>query len=115
MDIQGGTFTGVMKVADAYVTADPIVITGGTFDTDVSAYVADGYEAVANEDGTFHVGEIPPVPAAMIGSVEYATFAEALDKVQDGEVITLTDGVTGDESGTEINFEKDITFTITGN
>lgn len=56
---------------------------------------------------------------ASIGKATYLTFAAALDAVQNGETIVLT-GATGaekDENGkfVEIEFTKDIEFTITGN
>ena len=49
---------------------------------------------------------------AKIGDVYYTTFADALEAVEDGKTITLT-GVEGSESG-EIEYTKDIEFTITG-
>ena len=51
---------------------------------------------------------------AKIGNTGYATFADALAAVQDGETIVLT-GVAGSEIKTEIEFTNDIEFTITGN
>ena len=50
---------------------------------------------------------------ANIGGVPYDTVAAALDAVADGETITLNN-VIGDESNLEIDFEKDVDFTITG-
>jgi hypothetical protein len=38
MTIEGGNFDGSVKIADAYVDAKPIEITGGTYTYDVSAY-----------------------------------------------------------------------------
>ena len=52
--------------------------------------------------------------AAKIGDTYYATLEDALAAVLDGETITLTEGAEGDESKTEIEFTKDIEFTITG-
>ena len=49
--INGGTFNGAIKATpDAKV-----VIYGGTFSHDPSAYVAEGYSAVANTDGSYTV------------------------------------------------------------
>ncbi len=54
---------------------------------------------------------------ASIGNVNYMTFAAALDAVKDGETIKLT-GAAGEEKNgdkfVEIEFTKDIEFTITG-
>ena len=52
--------------------------------------------------------------AAKIDDTYYATLEDALAAVLDGETITLVEGVEGDESKTDIEFTKDIEFTITG-
>lgn len=51
---------------------------------------------------------------AKIGDNYFETLAAALAAVEDGQTITLIEGVTGDEKSTEIEFTKDINFTITG-
>lgn len=57
LKITGGTVTGDIIVLDenGNVVENDDVITGGTFINDVSAFVADGYELVENEDGTYGV------------------------------------------------------------
>ncbi len=50
---------------------------------------------------------------AKINNAVYNTFADALNAVQDGETITVLN-VEGSESSKEIEFTKDIEFTITG-
>ena len=50
---------------------------------------------------------------AKIGSVQYTSFEAALNAVEDGETITLFN-ITGSELSKEIEFTKDIEFTITG-
>ena len=54
-------------------------------------------------------------PVAKIGDTPYDTVAAALANVQNGETITIVQNASGDESGTEIDFIRPITFTITGN
>ncbi len=49
--INGGTFDGELWVTDG----GSLVIYGGTFTADPSAYVADSYQAVKNADGTWTV------------------------------------------------------------
>ena len=66
------------------------------------------YENVQNSNGAPLLDHV-----ASIGNKHYFTFKAALDAVNDGETITLL-GRTGDEKSTEIEFTKDITFTITG-
>ena len=51
---------------------------------------------------------------AYIGNVGYESFEAALNAVEDGQTITLTEGAVGDEMGKDIEFTKAISFTITG-
>jgi len=56
--VNGGSVTGTLHVDDepsddSYKSQ--IVINGGTFSSDVSDYVADGYHVKTNDDGTFTV------------------------------------------------------------
>jgi len=100
-----GTLSGnqyakyVLGAADATLTAPD----GSTVTTSVAN------STVKYKDGKYVV--VPVV--AKIGEDGYETFAEALDAVQDGETITLLD-VEGSEISKEIDFDKAITFTITG-
>ncbi|MBE6571322.1 MAG: hypothetical protein E7656_03610 [Ruminococcaceae bacterium] len=89
----------VLTAADATLTAPA----GATVTTTVEGSV------VKYADGKYVV--VPAV--AKIDEVGYETFAEALDAVQNGETITVLD-VEGSEISTEIDFKKDIEFTITG-
>ncbi|MBO5481585.1 MAG: hypothetical protein J6A63_10410 [Clostridia bacterium] len=49
--IKGGTFKGAIREEQG----GEITIYGGTFDTDPTAFVAEGYQAVQNADGTYTV------------------------------------------------------------
>ena len=66
------------------------------------------YENVQNSNGAPLLDHV-----ASIDDVNYFTFEAALDAVQDDETITLLNR-TGSEISKEIEFTKDITFTITG-
>lgn len=59
VSISSGEFTGTFNMGGtADVTKnDTMEITGGTFSTDPSGYVASGYEAKAGDDGTWTVSE----------------------------------------------------------
>ena len=87
--VKGGTFrapNGVPALKGAAETGDPI-ITGGTFSSDVSAYVADGYSCIEKE-GNYVING----PVAAIGNVKYATLAEAVEAAQEGDTVeVLTD------------------------
>ena len=50
LTITDGTFVGAVTVG---IDDFDVAISGGTFDTDVSAYVVDGYTVVQNTDGTY--------------------------------------------------------------
>jgi len=61
-----------------------ISITGGTYSSDPTAYVAEGY-GVKNENGVYTVTE----PAAAINNKKYATLAAAINAAQSGETVKL--------------------------
>ena len=86
-----------------------ISVTGGTFSSDVSAYVAKGY--VQNENGTVEqLGETNAV--AKIDDTYYKTLADAVAAAQDGDTITLLK----DCSSERVNLEsKSITIDLNGN
>lgn len=97
--IKSGTFD-----AGIYNNIGPVTkfVSGGTFGTDVTEFVADGYEVKANENGTF-------------GVIEEAVVEEVPDMT--GDVINVTasnaqnvlDGKYGDITGKTINFTENIT------
>lgn len=70
-----------------------ISVTGGTFSSDVSAYVAEGY--VQNENGTVEqLGETNAV--AKVGNTYYKTLADAVAAAQGGATVKLLKDVTED-------------------
>ena len=81
-----------------------ISVTGGTFSSDVSAYVAKGY--VQNENGTVEqLGETNAV--AKVGGTYYKTLADAVAAVQNGGTITLLKDA---ELTSTLNLAKNITI-----
>ena len=81
-----------------------ISVTGGTFSSDVSAYVAEGY--VQNENGTVEqLGETNAV--AKIDNTYYKTLADAVAAAQDGDTITLLKDA---ELTSTLNLAKNITI-----
>ena len=86
-----------------------ISVTGGTFSSDVSAYVAKGY--VQNENGTVEqLGETNAV--AKVGDTYYKTLADAVAAAQDGDTITLLKDA---ELTSTLNLAKNITIDGQGN
>ncbi|MFR6188180.1 MAG: S-layer homology domain-containing protein [Butyricicoccus sp.] len=94
--VNNGTFTGKdsQKMVENHYGSfytGTASITGGTFSSDVSAYVAEGY--VQNENGTVEqLGETNAV--AKVGNTYYKTLADAVAAAQSGETVKLLKNVT---------------------
>lgn len=101
-DVQYVTFEEAIDAADAGNVNEITILNGATESPHADWKISDGKL-------------IRKIYVAKIGETKYETFAAALDAVKDGETITVLD-VAGNESGTEINFdrESDIAFKITG-
>ena len=82
LTINGGTFN--KPINEQNNAAGKLKVTGGTFSSDPSAYVAEGY-GVKNENGVYTVTE----PAAAINNKKYATLAAAINAAQSGETVKL--------------------------
>ena len=109
VEVNGGTFEtanenndavkmyGFQKGATAWEIIEPptnvdMAITGGTFASDPSAFVADGYEVVQNDDGTYTVGAVKAV-SVTVGDEElfFASLADGLAAAQGAPVKMLRD------------------------
>ena len=111
MIVSGGNFTGVIKVADAYVGTDAIAISGGIFNAPVAeAYCADGYIPTKNSDGTYGVKEGAFVVRNTTTGVGYESLVDALEAAQAGDEIALL----ADVEATEVIL-IDKSLTINGN
>ena len=89
---------------------DYIKVTGGTFSSNVSAYVADGY--IQNENGTVEtLGETNAV--AKVGDTYYKTLAEAVAAAKNGETVTLLKNAEMTET-IRITDGKKITLALDG-
>ena len=65
-------------------------ISGGTFSSDVSDYLAKGFSLIANSDGTFGVDRLNESnAAAVVNGTYYGTLAEAVGAAQDGQTVTV--------------------------
>ena len=118
--ITGGTFNGAE--ADLYVTSEGgkgtttnriIAIAGGTFGHKPDAtYIATGYVATANTNGTWTVGEKTGVTlVAQVGVNKYESLADALAAAENGDTVKLVSNTTL-TSSVEIN--KSITLDLNG-
>ena len=87
---------------------DYIKLQGGTFSSDVSAYVAEGY--VQKENGTVEqLGETNAV--AKVGNTYYKTLSAAVAVAKDGDTVTLLNNTVED---VVIPADKTITLDLNG-
>lgn len=93
VSITGGTVNGTLSASKYNSTEinDPtkatIEVTGGTFSTDPSRYLAENSAATKNEDGTYGVAK---AYLAQVGEASYYTMDEAFKaQTKSGEAITL--------------------------
>ena len=112
--IYGGTFTGgdpaktavtVNKDENAIGAAK---IFGGTFSSDPTAYVKNGYKA-ENSNGTWTVGAEAPV--AQISDKQYASLEDAVTAASSGDTITMLQNA----ETTDVSISGKSNLTIDGN
>lgn len=112
VDVQGGNFTSDKALAVRFFQKEgeqttherTIEISGGTFSSDVSAFLADGM--VQDEEGAVVV----PPDVATVNGRAYKSFEEAIARAQDGQTVTLlTDAKT-----TPIVVDNGITIDLGG-
>lgn len=84
-----------------------ISVTGGTFSSDVSAYVAEGY--VQNNGTVERLGETNAV--AKVGDTYYKTLADAVAAAQSGETVKLLANIA---EGATIPADKTVTLNLNG-
>lgn len=112
VDIQGGTFTSdnayavrfFQKEGEQTTYERTIEISGGTFSSDVDAFLVEG--VTQDENGV--VVELPDV--ATVNGVGYKSFEEAVAAAQDGQTVTLL----ADASTAPVTIDKGITLDLGG-
>ncbi len=90
--------------------ADQINVTGGTYSSDVSDYVAPGNKS-EQKDGKFVVGINTETAVADVNGVGYATLEEAIAKANSGDTVKLLKDVT---VANVIGIKKDLTLDLGG-
>ena len=96
--INGGTFDGELWVT----SGGSLVIYGGTFTADPSAYVADGYIATTNADGTYTV----------VKGANVANVADLTNAIANGGNIVLTEDIAITNT---LMTTKDVVIDLNGN
>ena len=113
VDISGGTFTSAnnkavayYKQSDEYKLENEKFITGGTFSSDPSAYVASGYYSAKNSDEKYtvyrYIPSTPSVPVTPKDNVtnnpaDKNTTADLTPAVKDNKAETTVDAKTADK------------------
>ncbi len=105
LNVTGGTFNGKIYF---YNTCPDFVgnITGGTFTSDPSAYVAEGYVAEEISDKYVVHGIVK------VGDSYYTTLAEAVAKAESGATVTLLKNTTVTST---VVVTKELTLDLNGN
>ncbi len=132
LSVYSGSFTGYSSVegtdtaielasvetsssSDSDVTGMTVSISGGTYSSDVSEYVAKGY--TYNSDGTVTTAQVASVTSSDgTTTTTYASLAEAVSAASSGDTVTLLSNVTLTDT---VKIYKSITldlgdYTITG-
>lgn len=117
--ITGGDFTGALK----FFPAVEVIITGGTFSVDPTAYLAAGYQAVDNGDGTWTVVKNVTNVADLADAIANGTTAVSLSNDialnaqldVNGELTVLGNGktITAPANGTRVVNVMDNTADVT--
>ena len=103
-----GNVTNDMLVRD--ISSSNVSVSGGTFNHAVpETYCADGFIPTKNADDTYGV---KAMPVAKIGTVEYATLADAIAAATDGDTVTLMEDINTPE--TSYYIQKSLTIDLAG-
>ena len=103
-----GNVTNDMLVRD--ISSSNVSVSGGTFNHAVpETYCADGFIPTKNADDTYGV---KAMPVAKIGTVEYATLADAIAAATDGDTVTLMADINTPE--TSYYIQKSLTIDLAG-
>ena len=111
VEIKGGKITAEK---DAILLTNgrngTVAVSGGSFSSEIKPeYCAEGFVPAANADGTYGV---KAAPVAKIGTVEYATLADAIAAAKDGDTVTLTADINTPE--TSYYIQKSLTIDLGG-
>ena len=113
----GGKFVNAKNITIS--SGGTFVITGGTYDRDLSAYMADGLFFNDNGDGTYTVSdkeiekpEIITDGDASVDGVQFKTLQDAVDSIEGSGTVVLLKSVDLSEQGLVIREGQDITLDL---
>ena len=110
LHVTGGTFCANEQKLVSANGNGVVAVSGGSFTKAVlPEYCAAGFVPAVNADGTYGV---KVAPVAKIGTVEYATLADAIAAAKDGDTVTLTADINTPE--TSYYIQKSLTIDLGG-
>ena len=113
LTINSGAFTGSFYTYNLGSNKANIVINGGTFSTDVSAYTGEDVACTDNGDGTYTVESLNAKNAvAEVNGSYYKTLPAAISRAQDGETVKLLKDTS---YNAQISVLKNIKLDLGGN
>ena len=108
INVTGGDFTGPFSVEDEATLA----ISGGTFSSDVSDYVALSSKWTKTEEGKYEVAPISKNDGvAEINGKYYKSLSDAITSAKDGDTVTL---LRNTSISTQISVNKNLTLDLGG-
>ena len=96
--ITGGTFKGGLGTNETYSKAISVVVSGGTFSSDVSNVIAENYECVKQDDGTYKVQPLEDKLVVKPSTDESGKVSASLEGDYKGADTTIEGGAEGDET-----------------
>ena len=116
VQISGGTLTAeqdALIVRGNNENNKVLEITGGSFSSDVSEYVADGYTMVESDDEYVVEPLGPGNSVAQVGENYFDSLEEAISKAESGDTVVLLKSTTGN-GNIYISDGREITLNLNG-
>ena len=116
VQISGGTLTAeqdALIVRGNNENHKVLEITGGSFSSDVSEYVADGYTMVESDDEYVVEPLGPGNSVAQVGENYFDSLEEAISKAESGDTVVLLKSTTGN-GNIYISDGREITLNLNG-
>lgn len=116
LNVQNGSTSKMNVIGGTFKSYDPAKSDMEEIVGETSNFVVDGYESVANDDGTYTVQAIP---FAQVGDTKYSSLQEAVDAAakSDDKTVKLLSNASGDgvvvKNGNEVIIDFDNhTYTV---
>lgn len=87
--IEDGNFTGAVWTQTSNGATGQVIITGGSYNTDVGDYIPDGAALVQDSSGKISASSDDAAAVARVNGIGYDTLSNAIAAVSDGGIVTL--------------------------